>query len=92
MGGGQTECFAIVGFRPTWYLVKSVLHTPVSSIIATRNGIAPLEAMVSVADSLGYRAGPLVVGEMCCLCYLSAPRQLSSGLSLLMRGNRLDAI
>lgn len=30
----------------TWYLVRSVLHTPVSSIIPTRNGMAALFAMM----------------------------------------------
>jgi hypothetical protein len=32
----------------TWYFVNNVLHTPVSSIIATRNGTAALTAMMSV--------------------------------------------
>ena len=31
----------------TWYLVRRVLQTPVTSIMATRNGIAALDAMVS---------------------------------------------
>lgn len=30
----------------TWYLVRSVLHTPVRSIIPTRNGTAALFAMM----------------------------------------------
>jgi hypothetical protein len=31
----------------TWYLVRSVLQTPVTSIIATRNGIKALTAILS---------------------------------------------
>jgi hypothetical protein len=30
----------------TWNLVRSVLHTPVANIIATRNGTTALTAMV----------------------------------------------
>lgn len=32
--------------RRTWYFVRRVLHTPVRSIIPTRNGTAALFAMV----------------------------------------------
>jgi hypothetical protein len=37
------------GRRPTWYLVRSVLQTPVSSIMATRNGIMARAGMIVVA-------------------------------------------
>lgn len=30
----------------TWYLVRRVLHTPVSNIIPTRKGITALEAIL----------------------------------------------
>jgi len=32
----------------TWYLVSNVLQTPVSNIIATRNGMKPLVDMMAV--------------------------------------------
>lgn len=35
----------------TWYLVTSVLQTPVSSIMATRNGTVPREAAI-LADEV----------------------------------------
>lgn len=38
----------------TWYLVKSVLQTPVSSIMATRNGIVARAGMID----------PIVVGDL----------------------------
>ena len=34
----------------TWYLVSSVLHTPVNSIIPTRNGTTAWTAMVAVVE------------------------------------------
>ena len=34
----------------TWYLVSNVLQTPVSNIIATRNGIKPLDDMMAVVS------------------------------------------
>jgi hypothetical protein len=39
--------------RRTWNLVSSVLHTPVNSIIATRNGTTALTAMVEVSERRG---------------------------------------
>jgi hypothetical protein len=39
----------------TWYLVSNVLQTPVSSIIATRNGMKPLVDMMAIV--LGDVAG-----------------------------------
>jgi hypothetical protein len=33
----------------TWYLVKSVLQTPVKSIMATRNGMMARAGMIDVA-------------------------------------------
>lgn len=40
------SCFAVVH---TWNLVNKVLHTPVNSIIATRNGTAALTAMMAMS-------------------------------------------
>jgi hypothetical protein len=34
------------GAARTWYLVRRVLHTPVSNIIPTRKGIMALEAIL----------------------------------------------
>lgn len=36
----------------TWYLVTSVLQTPVSSIMATRNGMVPRETAILAADEV----------------------------------------
>lgn len=44
-----SRCFGLdLKGMSTWYLVSNVLQTPVSSIIATRNGTAALTAMISV--------------------------------------------
>jgi hypothetical protein len=40
-------CFSYQTTR-TWYLVSNVLQTPVSNIIATRNGMNPLVDMMAV--------------------------------------------
>lgn len=37
----------------TWYLVNSVLQTPVNSIIATKNGTAALTAMMGWRELVG---------------------------------------
>jgi hypothetical protein len=39
----------------TWYLVRRVLQTPVSSIMVTRKGIAAREAMVAVCSGVARR-------------------------------------
>jgi hypothetical protein len=42
-----------LGLLLTWYLVNSVLQTPVNSIIATRNGTAALTAMMGWVELFG---------------------------------------
>lgn len=43
--------FPYAGFSTrTWYLVTSVLQTPVSSIMATRNGTVPRETAILAGE------------------------------------------
>lgn len=53
------------GMVRTWYLVRRVLHTPVSNIIPTRNGITALEAILD-RSPWGCTAGSSAV---CCERY-----------------------
>jgi hypothetical protein len=64
----------------TWYLVSNVLQTPVSNIIATRNGMKPLVDMMAV-DFEG-RTAPVGKGEF----YRGARRYML--LSLVWRQRR----
>ena len=47
----------LVGKARTWYLVRRVLQTPVTSIMATKKGIAALGAMVTAGGGGSVRRG-----------------------------------
>ena len=51
--------------KRTWYFVRSVLHTPVTSIIVTRNGITALDAiLIRSRTGLAERGGNRVKRKM----------------------------
>lgn len=47
IGSVSTSMLSLLVKKLTWYFVSNVLHTPVSSIIATRKGIIALLAMAA---------------------------------------------
>jgi hypothetical protein len=68
----------------TWYLVSNVLQTPVSNIIATRNGMNPLVDMM---------AAVFETKDSCCRqeeCYRGTRRYISLALVSEQRGGRGD--
>jgi len=72
-------CFATQATR-TWYLVSNVLQTPVSNIIATRNGMNPLVDMMAVVSERKIA----VIGKE--ECYRGTRRYISLALLSQQRG------